>query len=132
MSDLRTRVKAAIRSVALGTDLADGKGELAIVHIENALDAVMTIVDEALRRAGRFENGLCRMCHRPESQPHDMTCPEYVGRVEHFLLASRPIADGAASLLQCSCGQFRWSGECPNSSETGRGPRLELQEEAQA
>jgi len=100
------------------------------IHIDDALDVIMPIVNEAidlLIAAEREANGIgiCRHCRVPDGMAHAMTCPEYVGPVFHYLAQTRQMQYSPGVMHRCTCGRFWWDGGlCPNLAEKWRGPAL--------
>lgn len=90
----------------------DGSCALCCGEIATLLDAIMPVVENAIRAATVYD-----CCGQLLYGPHTMACPRYVGPVDHWRVRG---PDGDVS---CTCG-WPWpaSGEECDNAETWRGP----------
>lgn len=110
--DLRARLAAAFEPHCWHEFASTGE-VVTSIQVADALDAVVPVVEDAIRRAT-----LTDCCGQVLHGPHTMACPKYVGPVDHW--KSRD-PDGDVS---CTCGWPRpaFGEECHNTAETWRGP----------
>lgn len=94
----------------------DGACALCRGEIGTLLDALMPVIEAWHNK--------CHYCQAHDGDPHPMTCPRYVGAVEHGEPTVR-VLDNGVTQHRCTCGWF-WHDEegetCPNSSEKWRRP----------
>jgi hypothetical protein len=130
--DLRFRIAAALLQRAhVGPET--GIARVVVTGaVDELTDVVMAVVEPVIHRARHYVRGVCRYCGgRPhgyagrQPEPHVMSCPLYVGPLEHRFVGKLEAFIGYVN--ECSCGRS-WRAEdggCPDAGLDGldwRGP----------